>query len=215
MKRLFLSILLAASATLCQAEVIYNNGLGQDFANSGYLSTELYARRAYDDFTLTDTRTIESVFFQVGLTEEPFEGSFTFTVYDYDEIGVPGATLYTKTLNIGDYSAVANGIVSYPFGPFYDVNFNIAPLTLGAGDYLVSFYGLNLEFRTANTDDPNGYHLLQYEDVGEMYGIAGGLPFRLDGSTPSGAVPEPSTLLLAGIALAGLALSQRRRQRRS
>lgn len=212
MKQLFLSLLLAAGASFAHADVIHDNGLGQDFANSGYLSSELNSRRAYDDFSLTGTRTIESVFFQMGLTQDPFEGSFTFTVYDYDQIGVPGSILYSATLNAGDYTASPNAILSFPFTTFYDVNFNIAPLTLGPGDYLVSFYGLDLEFRTPNTEDPDDFFLLQFEDLDQIFGVSGGLPFRLDGSTPAGEVPEPSSLLLAGIAMAALAAARRRRR---
>lgn len=209
MKRLFLSLLLTASAAFAHADVIHDNGLGQDFANSGYSSTALDARRAYDNFSLAGTHTVESVFFQMALTQDPFEGSFTFTVYNY-EGGLPGNTLYSATLNFGDYTAAPNAILSYPFTTFYDVNFNIAPLTLGPGDYLVSFYGLDLDFRTANTEAANDFFLLEYQDIGEIYTVNGGLPFRLDGSTQAGAVPEPSSLLLAGIALAALGAARRR-----
>lgn len=66
---------------------------------------------------------------------------------------------------------------------FHDVNFNVGALALDAGSYLLSFYGLDLEFRTANTADPAG-------------------------------VPEPSSLLVSGIALAALAFHRRRRRPR-
>lgn len=207
MKRLFLAALLAAFTALAHADVIYDNGLGQnDSPSSGYFSTALQQQRVYDDFSLTGTRNIDSVFFQIGLTEDPFFGAFTFTVYTE-----AGDALYTRTLNIDDYTAVPNAISSYPYTTFYDVNFAVSGLTLGAGNYLLSFYGLDLEFRAANTDDPNGVFFLQFEDNGDTFAIPGGLPFRLDGSTPPSTIPEPSSLLLSAAALAALAFHRRRR----
>lgn len=212
MKRLFLAALLAACTALAHADVIYDNGLGQDFSpRSGYFSTALQQQRLYDDFSLAGTRSIESVFFQMGLTEDPFFGAYTFTVYNDDGNGAIGSALYTRTLNIGDYTAIPNSIVSYPFTTFYDVSFNTGGLTLGAGNYLLSFYGLDLEFRTANTDDPNGTFLHQLEDTGTVVVRAGGIPFRLDGNIPASTIPEPSSLLLSAAALGALAFHRRRR----
>ena len=213
MKSLFLAALLAVSTALAHADVIYDNGLGQDFSlRSGYFSTALQQQRLYDDFSLASTYNVENVFFQMGLTEDPFFGSFTFTVYNDAGSGAIGSAIYTRTLNFGDYAAVPNSIISYPFGTFYDVNFATDGLTLGAGSYLLSFYGLDLEFRTANTDDPNGDFLWQREDTGEVFAIEGGMPFRLDGRTPSATIPEPSSLLLSAAALGALAFHRRRRR---
>lgn len=214
MKRLFLAALLAACTALAHADVIFDNGLGQDDARSGYYSTELQQQRLYDDFSLPGTRTIDSVFFQMGLTEDPFFGAFTFTVYNDAGGGAIGSAIFSQTLNIGDYTAIPNAIISYPYTTFYDVAFATGGLTLGAGNYLLSFYGLDLEFRTANTGDPNGSFLLQWEDTGDLFTIEGGMPFRLDGSAPPPAtVPEPSSLLLMAGALAALCFARRRRAR--
>lgn len=211
MKRLFLAAILAAFTALAHADVIYDNGLGQDFANSGYNSSALEQQRLYDDFSVTGTYNVENVFFQMGLTEEPFFGSFTFTVYNDAGGGAIGSAIYTRTLNVGDYTATQNSIVSFPFGPFYDVNFATDGLTLGAGNYLLSFYGLDLDFRTANTDDPNGTFLRELEDSGTVLLVAGGIPFRLDGTAPATTIPEPSSLLLSAAALAAMAFVRRRR----
>ncbi|KQV79330.1 hypothetical protein ASD15_18500 [Massilia sp. Root351] len=213
MKRLFLAALLAVCTALAHADIIFDNGLGQDFSpRSGYFSTALQQQRLYDDFSLAGTYDIGHVFFQMGLTEDPFFGSFTFTIYNDAGGGAIGGAIYTRTLNVGDYTAVPNSIISYPFSTFYDVTFATDGLTLGAGNYLLSFYGLDLEFRTANTDAPNGYLLWQQEDTGDVFAIDGGLPFRLDGSVPSSTVPEPSSLLLSAAALAALTFHRRRRQ---
>jgi hypothetical protein len=213
MKRLFLAALLAAATALAHADIIYDNGVGQnDSLRSGYYSTALQQQRLYDDFSLAGTRTIDSVFFQMGLTEDPFIGAFTFTIYNDAGGGNIGSAVYSQTLNYGDYAAIPNAIVSYPYTTFYDVSFATSGVTLGAGNYLLSFYGLDLEFRTANTDAPNGSFLLQFEDSGDVFEIAGGMPFRLDGITPPSTVPEPSTLLLSGAALGALALQRRRRR---
>ena len=41
--------------------------------------------------------------------------------------------------------------------------------------------------------------------------LDGGIPFRLDGSTPSATVPEPASLLLFAAALGALGLQRRRK----
>lgn len=213
MKRPFLAALLAATSALAHADVIYDNGLGQDDSpRSGYYSTALQQQRLYDDFSLAGTRTIDSVFFQMGLTEDPFIGAFTFTIYNDAGGGNVGSAVYTRTLNYGDYAATPNAIVSYPYSTFYDVSFTTGGLTLGAGSYLLSFYGLDLEFRTANTDAPNNTFLAELEGTGDMFVLDGGIPFRLDGSTPSATVPEPASLLLFAAALGALGLQRRRKR---
>lgn len=207
MKRFVLAAMLASIGTLAHADVIWDNGLGADGAVSGYYSSTIQNWTTYDDFALASNKTIGHVFFQMGLTSGPFNGNFTFSVYNYLGGSNVGSQVYTKSLTSADYTATSNTITSYPFGPFYDVEFDIAPLALGPGNYLVSFYGLDMDFRSPNVGG-SGSFLQQFgantPDIRE-----GDTPFRLDGVSSD--VPEPASMLLAALGLAALGASRRRK----
>lgn len=204
MKRRILAALLAAAAATAHADVIWNNGLGADHATSGYFSSSQQHWRTYDNFNLSDRATIDHVFFQMGLTSGPFDGSFTFSVYDYGGGNHVGGQVYTTTLSSGGYSAASVPIDSFPNGPFYAVEFDMAPLDLAPGRYLLSFYGLDMDFRSPNVGN-NHYFLQQhFSEPAEIR--TGDTPFRLEGTVH---VVEPATALMAALSLAALVAVRR------
>lgn len=206
MKRFVFAALLASASAVAQADVIWDNGLGADHATSGYFSSSSQHWRTYDNFGLSDSATVDHVFFQMGLTSGAFAGSFTFSVYDEAGGNAVGSQLYTATLGSGDYSASPAAIDSFPNGPFYNVEFDIAPLDLGPGRYWLSFYGLDMDFRSPNVGN-NHYFLQQhFAEAAEIR--AGDTPFRLDGTVH---IPEPSSCALAALSLALLGAARRRK----
>jgi MYXO-CTERM domain-containing protein len=207
MKRLVLAALLASVGAMAHADVIWDNGLGGDNTTSGYYSSAVQNWRTFDDFTLTGNASIGHVFFQMGLTSGAFNGNFTFSVYHYLGGTAVGSQVYTQTLGSADYSATGVAINSYPNGPFYNVDFDIAPLNLGAGSYLVSFYGVDMDFRSPNVGS-NGF-FLQQPGASTPSVRDGDTPFRLDSVSTD--VPEPGSALLAALGLAALGASRRRK----
>ncbi|MFL6659149.1 MAG: PEP-CTERM sorting domain-containing protein [Massilia sp.] len=207
MKRLVLAALLASVGAMANAAVIWDNGLGGNNTNSGYYSSAVQNWRVYDDFNLASNATIGHVFFQMGLTSGAFGGNFTFSVYNYLGGTNVGSQVYSTTVNSGSYTATSNAISSYPFGPFYDVDFNIAPLALGPGSYLVSFYALDMDFRAPNVG--GGGSFLQQSGLGAPVVRDGDTPFRLDSADTR--VPEPASIVLTTLGLAALGAARRRR----
>lgn len=161
---------------------LFDNGLAQDNQTSGYFSSQLQNWRVYDDFTLSNLETISSVFFQQGITPGGTLAAFEFAVYA-DNAGLPGAQVYSTTLNVGDYLATPNSLNSFPFGQFYDIEFDLpATLTLAAGTYYTSFYGLGItDFRTPNVGTGNSF----FQQPGNSFFASrpGDTPFKLLGPT--------------------------------
>ncbi|MFT6417898.1 MAG: hypothetical protein ACJA1K_000161 [Cognaticolwellia sp.] len=178
------------------AGLIYDNGVGVNNADTGYYTSNVRSFQIYDDFTLASDSTITDVFFQMGLTSGNFDGSFSFTIFNFLAGSGVGAQLYTQTLNSGDYSASLNSISSHPSGPFYDINFDIPSLDLSAGNYELSFYGLGMDFRIPNVSSGNGF----YQNSSF---ISGDTPFALFDNSVQ--VPEPSTLAIFALGIMGLA----------
>ena len=205
---------LIASAGQVQAAVIFDNGLAVNDQMSGYYSSEFQNWRVYDDFDLGTNSTVTDVFFQMGLTSGPVDGSFSFSIYNYLGGNNIGSLIHSEVLTNGDYSAEVNTLSSYPFGPFYDISFTLAaPVSLAAGDYAVSFYGLGaMDFRTPNTGSGNDFYQLEGDAL--IYVLGGNTPFTLFDNSQGGVVPEPSSLAIFGIGayVAGIGAVRRRRR---
>lgn len=157
---------------------LFDNGRAQNNQFSGFFSSEQRNWRVYDDFSLSAASAISSVFFQQGISSGTQLAGFQFAVYA-NASGQPGSLLYSEELGPADYTAVPNSVSTFPFGPFFDITFDLAsPLNLAEGDYFVSFYGRgNTDFRTPNVGGSGTF--LQQFGSGGFATRNGDTPFAL------------------------------------
>ena len=190
---LFIGLGLALASQPANASVIYDIGVAVNNGDSGYYSSQLQGWRVFDDFSLSQSATVGSVWFQEGTTSSAAGqlNSFSFSIFG-SSAGQPGSLLFSQTFNPGQYTATPNSISSYPFGPFYDISINLSSgVTLGAGNYFVSFYGLgSTDFRTPNVGSGNSF--LQQLGSSSFNTPSGNTPFRLMTAAP---VPDGSNVM--------------------
>jgi len=202
-KTTLVSLMLSASC-MASAGLIYDNGEAESGATSSWYSSEIQGWRVYDDFVLTQDSNITNVFFSMGLTKNtgPFDGEFSFSIFNYLEGSGVGNQVYTKTLSSPDYSANLNSDVIMDLEAIaYDVQFAIDPLTLISGRYELSFYGINMDFRQTNVGSGNGFY--QNNSSRGLARPNADTPFQLYGTTTP--VPEPTTLAIFALGAIGLA----------
>ncbi|MCK4810103.1 MAG: PEP-CTERM sorting domain-containing protein [Candidatus Omnitrophica bacterium] len=207
------------STCTADAIIIYDNGIGT--SAGGLRSSEAFTPskwRIYDDFTLPQDSTIDTVWFQEGITINYSLEKFTFSIFNNDSSsGKPDTSspFYEQILIPGDYTALQSSIAPFStIDKIYDIEFTLpTPLGLPSGEYWLSFYGLNGSNAATTTDDTDfrlpkvatgdGFYHLDERNNRWNWHADIDTPFRLEyrGTPP---IPEPATILLLGSGLLGL-----------
>lgn len=208
------SMLAAAAALVFSAAPahaqIYDNG-----APNGSSGNEMTQWIQAEDFTLAGPATIGAVrFWAFAFSPGAYQGSIHYA-FLADAGGMPGGLLQG-----GLVTPTVTNLPPGAFGPAYQLDFDIAPLNLGAGIFWLALH--NGPLTTTNrldfyweTTNANGT-IRGMEDIAPFDGVwsSNGQEhaFQLYGAQQ--VVPEPATMVLLGSGLLGIAgIARRRRQR--
>ncbi len=207
---IFCSVLASNS----QAQVVFDNGLNN--LNDAYLASQPQAagsptQHVADDFSFAAQQRITEVNWR-GIywptDNSPTSDAFVFRIYD-DNNGLPtgvGSQIYEYTAAVVDKSDTGLILAG---SRLFEYSADITPFIAEAGEeyWLEIFNNVNNVgwFWGANTTIGS----LAWTQSTEWSGTGGATAFQLENGTS--AVPEPSTFLLLGAGLGGLAFIRRRK----
>ncbi len=216
---LVLGITLAFAST-SPADVIFDNG-APDFT-TGLFSDPGYPQFIVDNFTLdAGSNTITDIHWWGGYAFDNLAPVDNFTISIYEQVGTNPADSALLDIAVGAATRVDSG---FDLGSFdiYEYSVDVSPITLAAN----TTYYLSIVNDTALSTDnwywstsgtgssedlffrtsPSDSWLLDGSGIG--YEMA----FNLTNDNQQQPVPEPATLSLLGMGIAGLAFRRRKQQ---
>ncbi len=198
------------------AAVIYDNG-GPSVDNG----IEITCCIGADDFTITTVTTLRAVRFWDAERGSTYNGSITWSIYVDDPVNnQPGVLLFR-----GNQTAVTRvdlGTIEFQSigHEEFQNDFSVGSVVLGPGKYWLGLHNGPLT-KTSFSDNINWISAADNPTATSKYDVA---PFDTGGWTDWGEqqafvlfdanpIPEPSMIVLVGVALAGLGFSRRTQRR--
>lgn len=214
---LIVGMCLFAAAPIAGADVIFGT-LNPSLEGWGWESTTAGQQEA-DDFTLVPGLSTITDFHWWGFVDIAFQGDgvlpnndFVVRIFEDDGLGGPGSSpLYEWSLT--GVSAVDSGTVSFAGTPVYEYAVDVPAVTLNANTayyFSVLWDGLDPDgdfwvWSALDTVGPSWYRFADGEDW------VRGDTDHVFALTNDGVIPEPATLSLLGLGLAGAVIARRRR----
>jgi len=211
MKKLVLFVAIAAMALMtgvASADIIYDNGSH----NSGYIWVSDYSYGAVeaDSFVLAaGANTIKDIHWWGAYYKGVTADDFTIKIYDTPAGAVlPGAELYTIK---GAVTRTTTGVIGENGLEIYYYSIVINPIALAAGET----FWLEIANNTDGAEwgwstSSSGSHVASLGEGWEI--LDEELAFNLTDDTqiPPTGVPEPATMMLLGLGLAGVAVARKK-----
>ena len=186
-----------------QAAIVWNS---MGTLATGFLANGAAAHTNAQTFQLSQATNLTDFAWKGAYVDNLPGATEAFTIDIYSSVAGTPSNAPLATLGAGAANRSATGTLLLNTFDIYDYSFApVAGLSLGAGDYFFSVNSNGGNWYWGVTSTSDGSFFVR-DNLGPWQGGTATLAFRVDGT----ALPEPGSLALVGISLAGLLFARRR-----